>query len=414
MMLNSNLPYTGLNWRNISPSDWPKYQTSVQATVASTVVPNDFVQSSFITLYPELPDGTKYFIKKTLLLDNGNVLIFTEKQNPFYNVRDCQIFIYNTYNNFYYSVENFATIPNVNIDGSNNLFYAFSAVLLNNNKVFLTGTGTYNFFCACVLNLINKNVTFLSGYHDGNSWAGYKSSLLLDGRVLSVKFSSLQNDVGKIYNPQTGLVTNTVNLFSSYNQALNTENPTVLPNGKVIITNYPQNTSAMTLYDPNTNSVSFLSKSGGFDSGGYKTGIILKDGLVFFPSKSGSESLLFNYLTNSFTPVSTGPINKNGVLLPDGNIVFATLDDFGYRSNYSDNTRLIYNTTTNTFETIYPSFPTGNQIYGLTSLFDGRIFSIEYSSQEGTDPGGNFFFNMFGGGKGFDYNFILSPFSNKV
>jgi hypothetical protein len=375
LLLNTNLPYSGMNWRNPAPVEWSKFQSSMQSTASSTTSSDSKANgSTFLNSF-----------NSCCILSNGNLFIM-----PNVSVETTG-YIYNPYLE---TIVNTFTVPSgYNTAG----FLEFCIpVLMQDGRVFLPPNGNglnrayiYNPFT-------NTIATTGTGF---NSSSPYKATLMLDGRIYC-HIGTITGSTTRIFNP----FTNTT-IFpnpSGTVTGVSVNRPTVLPDGKLIITSQPRSSATtIPIYNPSTNVMSTI--SGTFASTeGYARGVILPNGLTFFFALTGTApSLLFNYTTNTFSTTGTLGVSLPSnpfscVLLPNGNVFISQISG----SAGSANTAYIYNTSSGTFST--SSITTSSQTFNM--LFDGRIFMKSNSASVA---------EFYGGNKGFDYNVTLSPFTSR-
>jgi hypothetical protein len=367
LLINTNLPYSGMNWRNPAPAEWSKFQSSMQSTASSTTSSDSKANgSTFLNSFDSC-----------CILSNGNLFIM-----PNVSVETTG-YIYNPYLE---TIVNTFTVPTgYNTAGSLELL----PVLMQDGRVFLPPNNTT---FARIYNPFTN--TFSNAGSGFSSSAYYKPTLMVDGRIYCTPSNTITS--ARIYNPITNTTSSGVGTFST---GLNWNRCTIIPDGRVIFTSQSRYLSTqIPSYNPFTNTISTI--SGTFAStDGYARGVILPNGLTFFLALQGTApSLLFNYTTSTFSTTGTLGVNINWpaacVLLPNGNVFISQL------SSGATSTAYIYNTSSETFST--SSITTISQTFNM--LFDGRIFMKSNNASVA---------EFYGGNKGFDYNVTLSPFTSR-
>jgi hypothetical protein len=357
------------SWRNVGPTHWPSYASSIQQTVASTTV------SSTLTT----PTGTYGTAGSNLfaggvLLPDGRVFCVP------YNSDTARIYEPAT-NSLATPTGTYGTV------GGNSFI---GGVLLPDGRVFCV---PYSSTQARIYDPESDTLSVPAGSYNGSaSFAG--GVLLPDGRVFCVPHNS---DTARIYDPATNVLTTPPGTYGPVGGG-SFIGGVLLPDGKVFCV--PYNSTQARIYDYILNETT--TPVGTYDGGAsFIGGILLPDGRVFCVPINSATARIYNPATNSLaTPTGTyGTVGGNsfigGVLLPDGRVFCVP---------YSSTQARIYDPILNDTTTPAATFPGGAAFNGGVLLADGRVFCVPYSSATS---------RIYGGGGGFNVNVSLSAYYNK-
>jgi len=231
----------------------------------------------------------------------------------------------------------------------------YGSVLMPNGKVFLVPAYKTT---AGVVDPTNNSITNVGSFPGSAAHSG--GVLLNDGRVMCLPWYSA---TPRFYNPGTGGVT-----VSSVSFTMRCGGGVVMNNGLVLCTPYDSASTNVAIYNPVTDTVSYVAI--GISSVSGKP-TLMDDGRVFMISQTANTARIYNPATNAVTtPGGTFTASWGTCLLPDGRV---------FCSPYGSTTATIYNPTTNTTTATAAVFP-ANQMRGCSLLMDGRVLVIPWDS----------------------------------
>lgn len=372
-----------LNWRFVGPDYWPLYESSIQQTVNSSVVPN--VVSTPNGTFPTSPTLSTMFFSGGVLLADGRVLCI-----PSVATTTARIYDPNT---------DTLITPAPAFHGGASSIPFNGGVLLRDGRVFCIPTNNPT---AVIYDPHNNSVTA------GISITGMQGGVLLhDGRVFCVPAGS--QTVAKIYDPATNTVTNAAGTFPIPNRF---KGAVLLPDGRVFCvpyglgTNASQNTARIynpfdnTLTSTNSTTANFSNTlTGSFI---YDGGVLLADGRVFCVPHNGTQAKIYDPVADVVTtPEGTYPGTANfrgGVLLPDGTVFMAPRNNTMNAYIYNPKTDSLQTTSLNLTKSTF-------NFSGAVVLPNGGAYCVPYNLSSA---------RIYGGGGGFNINVSLSTYYNKL
>lgn len=242
------------------------------------------------------------------------------------------------------------------------------AVALNNGKVLVTGGQDNNTHLSSSEIYDAQTDTWTTAASTNVRYNLGEVVKLTDGRVL-IAGGGFSDQSTEIYDPSADRWTYTAEMINNHGGALTL---TLLNNGKVLAVGGTNSRRTAELFDPKTDTWSLVADSTLVDRS-YHSAVKLANGNVLITGGNLEQnSEIFNVSTQKFESLATTNRYTNdcqSVLLDNGNVLIYALGDI---LNTNTESLELYNTSTNTWETLNTSF-TGAQGYIMEKMHDGRI-----------------------------------------